>query len=225
MFAADCAQAEIHDPQLKAAYKACHDHLRSTSAEEFWCLQLMPPALRPACWALFAAHSLADDLADSTEGDGSQRLRAWREALDTDLRLGTSQDPVRQALVHTMWCWNLKTDAFDVTFTALEKDALRTAPAAATWQQWRTRSKDTNVPFLLLCLTMLRHAGLDIPLHLTRLDAYQRLSDGLFLTDSLTDLAEDLSRGDITLPAEELHRFGTCETDLLQRRWTPPSKR
>ncbi|XQE84285.1 polyprenyl diphosphate synthase [Streptomyces microflavus] len=221
MFAADCAQAEIHDPQLKAAYKACHDYLRTTRAEEFWCLQLMPSALRPACWALFAAHCLADDLADTTEGDGSQRLRAWREALDTDLRQGTSQDPVRQALVHTMWCWNLKADAFDVTFTALEKDALRTAPAAASWQQWRTRSKDTNVPFLLLCLTMLRHAGLDIPLHLTRLDAYQRLSDGLFLTDSLTDLADDLSRGDITLPAEELHRFGVCETDLLQRRWTP----
>ncbi|WP_309050560.1 polyprenyl diphosphate synthase [Streptomyces sp.] len=221
MFAADCAQAEIHDPQLKAAYKTCHDYLRSTSAEEFWCLQLMPPALRPAGWALLAAYSLADDLADTTEGDGSQRLREWREALDTDLRHGTSEDPVRQALVHTMWCWNLKTAAFDVTFTALEKDALRTAPAAATWQQWRTRSKDTNVPFMLQCLTMLRHAGLDIPLHLTRLDAYQRLSDGLFLTDSLTDLADDLDRGDITLPTEELHRFGVCETDLLQHRWTP----
>lgn len=221
MFAADCAQAEIHDPQLKAAYKTCHDYLRSTRAEEFWCLQLMPPALRPACWALFAAYCLADDLADTTEGDGSQRLRAWREALDTDLRLGTSQDPVRQAVVHTMWCWNLKADAFDVTFTALEKDALRTAPGPATWQQWRARSKDINVPFLLQCLTLLRHAGLDTPLHLTRLDAYQQLSDGLFLTDSLTDLADDLSRGDITLPAEELHRFGTCETDLSQRHWTP----
>ncbi|WP_240799553.1 polyprenyl diphosphate synthase [Streptomyces sp. A1277] len=221
MFAADCAQAEIYDPQLKAAYKTCHDYLRSTRAEEFWCLQLMPPALRPACWALFAAYCLADDLADTTEGDGSQRLRAWREALDTDLRLGTSQDPVRQAVVHTMWCWNLKADAFDVTFTALEKDALRTAPGPATWQQWRARSKDINVPFLLQCLTLLRHAGLDTPLHLTRLDAYQQLSDGLFLTDSLTDLADDLSRGDITLPAEELHRFGTCETDLSQRRWTP----
>lgn len=221
MFAADCAQAEIHDPQLKAAYKTCHDYLRSTRTEEFWCLQLMPPALRPACWALFAAYCLADDLADTTEGDGSQRLRAWREALDTDLRLGTSQDPVRQAVVHTMWCWNLKADAFDVTFTALEKDALRTAPGPATWQQWRARSKDINVPFLLQCLTLLRHAGLDTPLHLTRLDAYQQLSDGLFLTDSLTDLADDLSRGDITLPAEELHRFGTCETDLSQRRWTP----
>ncbi|MET9358230.1 polyprenyl diphosphate synthase [Streptomyces sp. NPDC006617] len=221
MFAADCTRAEIHDPQLRAAYRKCYDYGRSTRREDFLISLLMPPQLRPACCALFAALCVADDLADTGGSEGSKRLRAWQDALDTDLRLGTSEDPVRRALVHAMWCWNLSAGDVDATFAAFHQDALRTAPAAATWQEWRRRSRNTITPFLEQCLKMLRHAGVDTPLHLHHLDSYQRLADALLLTDALTDLAEDLGRGAAALPAEELQRFGVTEADLLERRWTP----
>ncbi|MFF3488215.1 polyprenyl diphosphate synthase [Streptomyces sp. NPDC002701] len=221
MFAADCARAGIDDPELKAAYAVCRDYVRSTRADDFLASLLMPSMLRPACWAVLAAISITDDLADISEGNGSERLQAWQDALAIDLLRGTSKDPARQALVHAARQWNLDMRKLDATFAAYHLDALRSAPIAAPWQEWRTRSRNSYLPFLEQCLTMMRHAGLDIPLHLTRLDAYQRLSDGLFLTDSLTDLAEDLDQNDIRFPAEELQRFGVTEEDLLQRRWTP----
>ncbi len=47
------------------------------------------------------------------------------------------------------------------------------------------------------------------------------LGDAMQLTNFLRDIGEDLERGRIYLPLEDLHRFGLNERDLFQREVTP----
>ncbi|WP_343242580.1 squalene/phytoene synthase family protein [Streptomyces sp. SID8111] len=79
--------ARTHDPSIQAL------------------IQLMPPTLRPARWALWAAASvLDDDLADQQDvapAERAARVRAWTAALHRDPAAGTSTAPVRHALVDT----------------------------------------------------------------------------------------------------------------------------
>ena len=95
---------------LDAAYDECRRLVRTTRPTEYALMQLMPPTVRPACWALYAALASADDLLDSTEGtpqERSRRLQEWRSALEADLAGGTSDDPVRLALTDAVWHWGL----------------------------------------------------------------------------------------------------------------------
>lgn len=53
-----------NDRTLRAAYRHCRQLTREQDRAEYALIQLVPAALRPACWALWAAANAIDDLAD-----------------------------------------------------------------------------------------------------------------------------------------------------------------
>ncbi|WP_159058212.1 phytoene/squalene synthase family protein, partial [Streptomyces europaeiscabiei] len=207
---------------LDAAYDECRRLVRTTRPTEYALMQLMPPAVRPACWALYAALASADDLVDSTEGtpqERARRLQEWRAALDADLASGTSDDPVRRALTDAVWHWGLDLGDLLGSLDAVQGDEGR--QGVATWQEWRERAHAQNVSWPEQLMRMLVRSGLPVPVRLRDLPGFTRFVDGLFLTDMLRDLPEDLDGGQVWFPAEVLDRFQVTPAELISREWTP----
>ncbi|WP_371576214.1 polyprenyl diphosphate synthase [Streptomyces sp. NBC_01314] len=207
---------------LDAAYDECRRLVRTTRPTEYALMQLMPPAVRPACWALYAALASADDLVDSTEGtpqERARRLQEWRAALEADLSSGTSDDPVRRALTDAVWHWGLDLGDLLGALDAVQGDEGR--EGVATWQEWRERAHAQNVSWPEQLMRMLVRSGLPVPVRLRDLPGFTRFVDGLFLTDMLRDLPEDLDGGHVWFPAEVLDRFHVTPAELISREWTP----
>ncbi|WP_331608381.1 polyprenyl diphosphate synthase [Streptomyces sp. DSM 40750] len=207
---------------LDAAYDECRRLVRTTRPTEHALMQLMPPVARPACWALYAAFAYADDLLDSAEGTPQERVRnlqEWRAALEADLTSGTSDDPIRLALTDAVWHWGLDLGDLLGALDAVQRDDGR--KGVATWQEWRERAHAQNISWPEQLMRMLVRCGLPVPVRLRDLPGFTRLVDGLFLTDMLRDLPEDLDGGHVWLPAEVLDRFQVTPAELCSREWTP----
>ncbi|MBB1259253.1 di-trans,poly-cis-decaprenylcistransferase [Streptomyces sp. OF8] len=185
-------------------------------------MALMPPALRPACWALWAALRTGDDLIDSTDGDATERaarLSRWTDALEADLRRGTSDDPVRLAVVDTVLRWGLDPEGIFSSFDTVREDAA--GRRLETWAEWSSWVRSTNMSWAEQCRTLLDRAGVAMPLRWEQIEGFSRFLDGMYLTDTLVDLPTDLERGDLLVPMAELARFDVAPDDVLGRRWTP----
>ncbi|GHD08439.1 hypothetical protein GCM10010313_28740 [Streptomyces violarus] len=222
-------RAGIHDPSLRRGFEMCRRATRATGEIEYATSLLLPPPLRVATWALYGAVRAVDDLADASDGsaaDRARRLEEWISAFDADLRDGRSADPVRHALIHTTLTWNLSTAFLHTLFEELRQDVH--GREFGTWQDWRRYSSLINTPLVLRTASLLiRAAGLPLEPEAMAAGApdaavaWQTVVDALYLTDALVDLAHDLTRGHVPIPAEALDEAGVRREDLLARLPTP----
>ncbi|MEU6935140.1 polyprenyl diphosphate synthase [Streptomyces rubiginosohelvolus] len=210
------------DPRLRAAYRQCHRITQLHDPGAYALIQLMPTALRPACWALWAAASVLDDLADQRDvapADRAARVEAWTQALQHDLAMGTSADPVRHALVDTALRWGLDLSSLQGAMTTTHDDI--GSRHFADWTQWRAWCSEEIVPWVDQVRHLFEQAGAPMTLRLDRRKDYEQFVDGTQLTDILTDLSEDLLQEDLLLPQEALDAFPGAEEDLRRGRWSP----
>ncbi|MEU2713246.1 polyprenyl diphosphate synthase [Streptomyces sp. NPDC007205] len=219
----------LQDPLLRHGFEVCRRATRATGEIEYATSLLLPPPLRIATWALYGAVRAVDDLPDTPGAsvtDRARLLEEWISAFDADMRDGHSADPVRHALVHTTQTWNLSTAFLYTLFEELRQDVH--GREFATWLEWRRYSSLINTPLVLRTASLLiRAAGL--PLEPETLAAgapdmavaWQTVVDAVYLTDALVDLADDLTRDHVPLPAEALDDAGVRREDLLARQPTP----
>ncbi|MFF8610734.1 polyprenyl diphosphate synthase [Streptomyces sp. NPDC015346] len=209
---------------VRASYRECRRIVRAGRPTEYALIQLMPPQLRPAGWAMYAAFFTADDLIDEGEGSAGERVRrleTWVRALRADVARGASEDLVRRALVDTVLRWDVHLEALEGSLIALGQDA-EGPGRVATWADWRARVQAQNTSWVGQSMWLLERAGVPTPGRLKQLAGFSRFLDGMYLTDTLADLADDIARGVVALPDELLDLFPGAEADLLARRWTPP---
>ncbi len=193
--------------QLDASYAACHRIARRAAKNFYYSFLLLPRAKRRSMCALYAFLRRTDDLVDE-EGPVElrrRRLDAWRRSLDRALA-GSFDDPLLPALAHTVARWNIPPvylhDVLDgvemdlddccyETFDELELYCYRVASAVglACLYIWGFDGEKACEPA--------RKCGI----------AFQ-------LTNILRDVKEDLQRGRVYLPAEDLRRFGYSADEL-----------
>jgi undecaprenyl diphosphate synthase len=207
---------------LQAAYRLCRRTTRANDPAIHALIQLMPAVLRPACWTLWASATALDDLADQPGIEPARRaaqVEAWTKALEHDLAVGASSDPVRHALVDTAARWRLDLSGLQVAMATTREDArgLR----FADWAQWRTWCNHGVVPWVEQVRQLFDQAGAPMTLRLDRQADYRHFIDGAQLTDTLTDLSTDLAEGHLLLPREAMDPFPGAEADLTRRRWSP----
>jgi undecaprenyl diphosphate synthase len=184
-------------------------------------IQLMPTVLRPPCWALWAAASVLDDLADRRDTQRAERearVQAWTQALQCDLAVGASTDPVRHALVDTALRWRLDLSSLQGAMASTLDDVRNRR--FADWAEWRAWC-EALVPWVDQVRHLFEQAGAPMTLRLDRQQDYKQFIDGAQLTDILTDLSADLAQGDLLLPQEALDAFPGAEDNLRQRSWSP----
>ncbi|MFI1720350.1 polyprenyl diphosphate synthase [Streptomyces sp. NPDC020489] len=209
------------DPSLRAAYRLCRRTTRVNDPGIYALIQLMPAVLRPAGWALWAAATVLDDLADQRDAQPAERaarVEAWTQALQLDLAAGTSRDPVRHALVDTALRWHLDLSSLRGAVDSTREDSR--GRHFADWAAWRSWCSEGVVPWVDQVRHLFERAGAPMTLRLGGQQDYQRFIDGAQLTDILTDLSADLAQGDLLLPQEALDAFPGAEDDLRQGSWS-----
>nr|WP_244204606.1 squalene/phytoene synthase family protein [Streptomyces africanus] len=210
------------DPALRAAYGLCRRRTREQDPAEYALIQLVPAALRPACWALWAAASALDDLGDDRTAPAAERaarVEEWITALHRELPAGTSPDPVRHALADTAARWRLDLSELHGAMVQVQDDTHgRHFP---DWAAWRTWGRDNLLPWFGQVRTLFDRAGVPVALRLDCRETYEEFLDGVRLTDILTDLSADLAQGDLLLPEEAVRPYPGAADDLAHRRWSP----
>jgi len=174
---------------------------------------LVPAEVRPAVQAVYAFARIADDFADEDlhEGRRLERLDEWQRMLDDCFR-GEAIHPVFVALRAAVARFGLPRQPFVDLLTAFRMDVTRRRyPDEAALLAYCRLSAN---PIGRLLLHLFGH---DDPPLARQSDA---ICTALQLANHWQDVAVDLEKDRIYLPADERERCGVTEDDLRARRVT-----
>jgi len=179
---------------------------------------LLPAAKRPPVHALYGfaryADEIVDDLASTlTPEEKAVALRTWGDAVLADLRAGESNDLIGRALVDTVKKYSIPLEYFDAFMVSMEMDL--TVTRYKTYDDLMTYVYGSAV---VIGLEMLPILGYSDP---RAIEAATALGTAFQLANFIRDIGEDIDRGRIYMPLDDLARFGVSEEMLLKRQLTP----
>ena len=207
--------AGIHDGPLRAAYEQCRRLHAAHGRTYYLATLLLPPAKRPYVHALYGFARHADEFVDGA-GARSDALLGWAEGAVRDLRRGASADPVVLALADTLRRWSIPYEHVEAFLDSMRMDLhIRAYPTYADLGRYMYGSAAVIGLALVPILEPLPGREQDAAA------CASALGEAFQLTNFLRDVAEDLDRGRVYLPVEDLARFGLTRADLERRVATP----
>lgn len=195
---------------LEAGYRRAGQLTRLHGTTYYWGALLLPRAQRRDVYAVYALCRLADDIVDEPhkvddavpvgETPG-QRLAAFRQEFFDALAAGGSDRPVMAAIVDSIRRRGTDPECFERFFDAMRLDLVQeTWP---TWDALRTGYMEGSAAVIgEMMLPVLE------PLTPEAKGPARALGNAFQLTNFLRDVGEDLDRGRIYLPQEDLARHG-----------------
>ncbi|HEX4699127.1 MAG TPA: phytoene/squalene synthase family protein [Actinomycetes bacterium] len=208
MSARELDAAGIREPALRSAYELCRQLNARHGRTYYLATLLLPPAKRPFVHALYGFARQADEYVDSATPD-PDRLVAWGQQFLHDLDstpVADVVDPVSRAAVHTARTWDIPRETFVAFLTSMQMDIVVTGyPAYADLEAYMEGSA---------AMIGLQMVPILEPVD-DRASRYARtLGEAFQMSNFVRDVAEDLRRGRVYLPQEDLDRFGVTRTDL-----------
>jgi len=179
---------------------------------------LLPAAKRPPVHALYGFARFADEIVDDLAStlspqEKADALRTWGDNVLADLRKGESDDLIGRALVDTVKTYSIPLDYFDAFMTSMEMDL--TVTRYKTYEDLMIYVYGSAV---VIGLEMLPILGYSDP---RAIEAATALGTAFQLANFIRDIGEDIDRGRIYMPLDDLARFGVSEEMLLKRELTP----
>ncbi len=198
--------------ELRDAYRYCDLYARRKARHFYPAFRFLRRDRRLALSAFYAFCSLSDDIADEDDGSGletrKEHLEEWRRRLD-DCFAGVVREPVFLALNDAVQKFNLPPEPFYDLLAGIEMDLVTRRYFTFDQLLEYMRRVASSVGRISVRIFGCNHPGAD---------AYaDQLGVAFQLTNILRDIAEDLERGRIYLPQEDLDRFSYPATDLEQR--------
>ncbi|CAB5039790.1 MAG: phytoene/squalene synthase family protein [Actinobacteria bacterium] len=214
----DLDQAGITDPDMRASYERCRELNAAHGKTYYLATLLLPPAKRPFVHALYGFARYADEIVDDlsstlSEQEKADWLGSWCERFFDDLRRGHSEDPVCRAVVDTVLRWDIPIEHFEAFLDSMRMDL--TVTEYATYDDLYRYVYGSAAVIGLQMVPILEPSGPE---------AYERAKDlgvAFQLANFVRDVGEDLDRGRVYLPMEDLARFGVTRADLENRVVTP----
>ena len=218
MSSRDLDRAGITDPAMRESYERCRELNAAHGKTYYLATLLLPPAKRPYVHALYGfaryADEIVDDLASTlSEQEKADWLGSWGEQFFADLRRGRSDDAVCRAVVDTVQRWDIPVEHFEAFLHSMTMDL--TVTEYATYDDLYEYVYGSAAVIGLQMVPILEPSAPE---------AYERAKDlgvAFQLANFVRDVGEDLERGRVYLPIEDLARFGVSRTDLEQRVVTP----
>ncbi len=210
---AELDAAGITDPGLRAAYATCRALNALHGRTYFLATRLLPPARRPAVHALYGFARYADEIVDDLDDDRPLAEKAAQlDALTVDLEAAldgvpTSQ-PVLTALADTARRYAIDRAHFTDFMTSMRMDT-----GVTEYATFDDLAVYVHGSAAVIGLQMLPILGTRVP----RAEAEPHaaaLGVAFQLTNFLRDVGEDLDRGRVYLPLDELAAFGV-DRELL----------
>lgn len=205
---ADLLHADQHGGRaalLADSYARCERLHRAHGTTYYWATCALPPADRPRVHALYGLCRYADEIVDAPDrGDVATRAAALEELADRfdhDVEVGVSDHPILAAAVDTARHLDIDPDLFRRFFASMRMDLSVT--------RYRTHADllgymDGSAAVIgELMLPVLRPPDPD-----AARPGARALGVAFQLTNFLRDVDEDLDRGRVYLPEEDLARFG-----------------
>lgn len=210
--------AGITDPELRASYEECK-RLNSLHGKTYYLATLLlPAAKRPFVHALYGfaryADEIVDDLASTlTAQEKAEVLRNWSSEVLRGLETGNSSDLVGRALIDTVKRFDIPHQHFVDFLHSMEMDLTVTE-----YQSFEDLYKYVYGSAAVIGLQMVPILGGDT---VNSLKAAKDLGVAFQLANFIRDVGEDLERGRVYLPLQELAEHGVTRQMLEARKLTP----
>ena len=214
----DLDRAGITDPETRASYERCRELNAAHGKTYYLATLLLPPAKRPYVHALYGFARYADEIVDDlssrlSDQEKSDWLGSWGDEFFASLRRGRSDDPVCRAVVDTVLRWEIPIEHFEAFLHSMRMDL--TVTEYATFDDLYEYVYGSAAVIGLQKVPVLEPS---------QPEAYERAKDlgvAFQLANFVRDVGEDLERGRVYLPLDELAAFGVTRADLEKRVVTP----
>ena len=210
--------AGITDPVLRASYRECQRLNFLHGKTYYLATLLLPKAKRPFVHALYGFARYADEIVDDlssqlTPTEKAAALKNWSDGILLGLKSGSSEDSVGRALIDTVNRFNIPHQYF--------VDFLHSMTMDLSITQY-----ESYADLLLYIYGSASVIGLEMvpilgPLDDAAFSAASKLGIAFQLANFIRDIKEDLDRGRVYLPLDELAAHGVDRAMLEARILTP----
>ena len=191
-------------PTLEESYARCRVLARRHGTTYYWSANVLPAVKRHHVHALYALCRMADDIVDdighATVDDRERALTELGDRLFADLARGESDHPVLKAVVHTTRAFALDPDGYRRFLRSMHMDLRIT-----TYESYDDLGRYMDGSAAVIGEMMLPILEPTSPAAVAPARA---LGNAFQLTNFLRDVREDLDRGRVYIPQEDLRRFG-----------------
>ena len=210
--------AQIYDFRLRESYAECK-RLNSLHGKTYYLATLLlPKSKRPFVHALYGfaryADEIVDDLASTLNPqEKADVLSSWSSKVLIGLENGTSDDAVGRALVDTARRYKIPQQHFVDFLHSMKMDLTVTE-----YQTYEDLMEYVYGSAAVIGLEMVPILGYTDK---AAFDSAKKLGIAFQLANFIRDVGEDLERGRIYLPLDELATFGVTREILERRTLTP----
>lgn len=210
--------AGIADPRLRASYSECKRLNALHGKTYFLATMLLPKAKRPFVHALYGFARFADEIVDDLASqlsieEKAQALSNWGNNVLMDLQRGSSEDLVGGALIDTVNRFAIPHEYFEAFLHSMTMDL--------TVQEYETFDDLMEYVYGSAAVIGLEMAPILGFSDVAALESAKKLGIAFQLANFIRDVDEDLDRGRIYLPIQELALHGVTREMLEARVLTP----
>ncbi len=201
---------------LEDSYEHCRLLNRRYGTTYYWSTHLLPRVKRHHVHALYGlcrhADDIVDDLDASLPADRASALAAFADRFFADYQEGDSTHPVLKAVVHTVRAFRIDPHCVRRFLRSMTMDLSVTS----------YETFDDLLDYMDGSAAVIGEMMVPI-LEPSQPEAFGHARDlgiAFQLTNFLRDVGEDLDRGRVYVPQEDVRKFG-AERALIERRVTP----
>ena len=214
----ELTSAGIHRSDLRESYAECK-RLNSLHGKTYYLATLLlPKAKRPFVHALYGFARYADEIVDDlnstlSEVEKAEALQKWSDQILRDLVSGKSSDLIGAALIDTVTRFDIPLKYFEAFIHSMKMDL-----SVTEYKTYEDLMEYVYGSAAVIGLQMVPILG---PLSPEAYQCAEKLGIAFQLANFIRDVGEDLDRGRVYLPLDELAIFGVTRSDLEKRILTP----
>jgi 15-cis-phytoene synthase len=203
---------------LDESYEVNRQLNKASGTTYYWSTHLLPPVKRPHVHALYGLCRYADDIVDDLGSSASVDSRAtalgeFGDRFFADYEQGRSDHAVLKAVIHTVRAFDIDPDCVRRFLKSMTMDL--SVATYATYAELDSYMDGSAAVIGEMMLPILE------PTNEAAFGHARDLGNAFQLTNFFRDVNEDLDRGRVYIPQEDLVRFGA---DPWLRRVTPEWK-
>lgn len=216
--------AGIEDKALRESYLECKRLNSQHGKTYFLATLLLPKSKRPFVHALYGFARYADEIVDDLDSklcprEKREELERWSNQLLQDIKAGRSEDHIGRALVDTVNRFDIPIAYFEAFLHSMAMDL-----DVTEYANFDALMEYVYGSAAVIGLQMVPILG-TLPGKSTEANqAAEKLGIAFQLANFIRDVGEDLDRGRVYLPLDELNRFGVDREMLELRKLTPEIK-
>lgn len=216
----ELSAAGITNPTLRKSYSECK-RLNSLHGKTYYLATLLlPKAKRPFVHSLYGFARYADEIVDAMDSNRSStsrrnELEQWSWRMLQDINRGESDDQIGMALVDTVKRFDIPIAYFEAFLHSMAMDL-----EVTEYANYESLMEYVYGSAAVIGLQMLPILGFDSAYKEESKSAAENLGIAFQLANFIRDIGEDLDRGRVYLPQDELQAFGVDRNMLEQRKVT-----